>query len=162
MVDEFTSGERPTAEKLNRAVLKCVARGNRNTAKGTFTTTETAALRIDNVPVEAGRLYRIEMPGWRADSTVNTDVNKFYLRYSTTSPATTSSTLLATNEMNDQMSTMVVGFVTPGSDSTTYSFIGSCARIGGSGNVTLQADGGGYSIVVYDCGIDPGDTGIDL
>ena len=36
-----------------------VARGRRTTSTGTFTTTETGVLRIDNIPVVSGLLYLV-------------------------------------------------------------------------------------------------------
>lgn len=145
--------------------LGVVARGNRTTSTASLAA-ETGVLRV-SATVYAGRLYRIATTplflGGSAGATI-----AGILRYTTdgTNP-TTSSTVLAaasgTPTSYTAQAVPVVGWFTPAANQTLKVLL-TCARTGGTGNFNMSTSATYPSIdlVIEDCGVDPGDSGVDI
>ena len=145
-----------------------IGRYRRSTVSSTSaSTTLVSVIRIDDVPILSGRLYRI----WyrcHFDSTVADDQGRAELRYTTdASTPTTSSTLLPGSYAEAVVRTTgtretrtAVCSYTPGANQT-LSLILAVSRQAGSGNITLHADASGFDTEVWieDCGVDPGSSG---
>lgn len=172
-ITTWATGERVTAVKLNTVTTDIVnnvaqgviKRGRRITSTGNITTTETGVLRVDSIPVYAGRLYKISTSNINIDSSVDNDVARAGIRVSTSGTATTSSTLIGyvryTLDNNVQSNVHgVTCFYTPSADGT-LSVLLTLLRQAGSGNIIIF---GGASdicdLVIEDMGLDPGDTGV--
>lgn len=143
-----------------------IARGRRTTSTGNVTTTETGVLRIDSIPVYAGRLYAVRISNLNIDTSVDNDVGRGAVRISTSGSATTSSTLLGyTRNTIDNASQSnvhpVVLYYAPAADAT-LSVLLTLLRQAGTGNIIIFGSGSGdvIDMVVEDCGPDPGDTGV--
>jgi hypothetical protein len=139
-----------------------LARGNRTSNKASITT-EVGVLRIDGITIVAGRRYMVICNSSRVDSATSTDKFQHRIRVSEAGAATTSSTEVSYWESADQDSGMPMGFFTATTNSTTCSVLFTLARFG-AGSSTWQATDhdGGFCLEVFDCGEDPGDTGIDV
>ena len=162
----ISAGDTPTATQLNDPVGSTVARGNRQTSSST-TTTETAVLRIDSVPVVNGRIYWIVTDNLFLTSSVAADVVSARVRASTSGAATTASTIVGEGAAQEPIATaqgvpLRVKYV-PGATGNV-SFLLSVARIGGTGNasIVVATNHPDIDIAVIDGGVDPGDTGVDL
>ncbi len=155
----FAAGQIVTEDDIRAITNRPVARANRSTTK-TGVTGEVGILRLANVSLTSGRLYRIEGKT-RGDSSVNTDSWISRIRYVLGGPATTASTILERCEGDDQKTGTVVALFTP-TTTGTYSFLMTVARAIGSGTFVFEPDEGGTTVVVYDMGEDPGDTGVDI
>jgi hypothetical protein len=146
-----------------------IARGKRITSS-TGTTTEVGVLRIDGIPLTAGKTYRIATGTLLLDTTVNNDAVDVRIRYDTSgSAATTSSTTipgglsrkrLADNAVAE--STSILCTYTPASDET-LSVLLTVGRFSGSGTVIIFADSTATTeLFVEDYGTDTGDQGVDI
>lgn len=148
-----------------------IARGRRASSSSAATSsTAVAVLRVDNVDLIAGRLYRIHTSSILPDGTTSTDVCRIQIHYSSSGAATTSSSILpgAVQEMQVGNVTNSSGMdietcYTPASNETG-SFLLAFRLVQGTGSTILFADGTTITIDIYitDCGVDPGDTGTDL
>ncbi len=150
---------------------RIVARGRRSTVTGNITTTETGVLRLDNVPVRAGRAYLITTNNLNLDTTVSNDIAAARLRAvqatGTGTTASTSSTLAGQwrNTIDDSVYSnlgVAQAFWLPSSDGF-LSVLLSAVRINGSGNIVMYANsvsGELIDMAVLDLGTDPGDTGV--
>lgn len=170
----YFAGQKLRASELNDLIdkdsvlpLGVIARGNRITSS-TTTTTEIGVLRLDNVPVYAGRTYRIYTSALRLDTSVANDVVRANLRITTDgSAATTSSTLLSLSQVRaedvtDQYTAPIVIDYSPPNDGL-LSILLTVSRSSGTGNVSIIATGTApCNLVVEDIGLDPGDTGVDI
>jgi hypothetical protein len=142
-----------------------IARGRRTSATGNITTTETGVLRIDNIPVYAGRLYRISTSNINMDTSVANDIGVCRIRISTSGAASTSSTQIANirQTVDDATNSNIVPencFYVPGADGT-LSVLLSAVRQSGTGNLVIFCSGTDIlDLVVTDEGLDPGDTGV--
>ena len=162
----INAGDTPPADELNDPTGSTVARGERPTTSST-TTSETAVLRIDAVPVEVGRVYWVVTSNLFLASSVAADVITGRIRASTAGAATTASAIVGEGGTTQPTTTafgvpLRVKYV-PGSTGNV-SFLLSVARIGGTGNVSIVAATNHPTIdlAVIDGGVDPGDTGVDL
>ncbi|WP_427422653.1 hypothetical protein [Lysinibacillus fusiformis] len=169
----LNAGQVPTGSEWDDEFLAgaVIARGRRITSSSAATgTTAVAVLRIDNVPLEAGRLYRVHTSSLLPDGTTSTDVCRVQIHYNSSGTATTASGL-----MLGAVQEMQIGNVTNSSGmdiETTYapsanetgSFLLAFRLVQGTGSTILFADGTTITIDIYitDCGVDPGDTGTDL
>lgn len=147
--------------------LGILARGKRTT-NSTTTTTEVGVLRLDDVPIQAGRTYLIYTSTLLADSSVANDGVEGLLRYTTDgSTPTTSSTILAQTvdvQTNAAQSTdvAVIASYTPAADET-LSVLLTVARTTGTGNVgLLGAATTPIELFIEDKGLDVTDTGVDV
>lgn len=144
-----------------------IRRASRSTSSSTTTTTEIGVLRLDSIPVIAGRAYMIRVNNMVMVSTVANDVVIARLKYTNSGSAT-----IASPEMSALRTSVVSTSGTPilpinanfwASATETLSIILTVQRTGGSGNVSLSpTTGQTIDIVVQDAGTDPGDTGVDL
>lgn len=161
MADEFLAGETLTADALNAATVKTIARGQRTTNPAAFTA-ETGVLRIDDVPMIAGRLYRVAVGPIYVTSTTGTDDWIGRLRWTAdgSTPTTSSATLELVVQDVFQTTTMeayiadLVDF--------TFSVTLTLARQAGVGNLTLDAATQPVRMVIQDIGRDPGNVGVAL
>jgi hypothetical protein len=144
----------------------CIARGFRGTTS-TASATEQSVLRIDDIPMKSGRLYFITSGPLTLDVSVANDVARALLRLEDTGVATTASTLLRVADsgvinITSGNSVIVSCHYTPATD-ITASILLSTSRIQGTGVVSITAGGGvPTNLYVFDCGDDPGDTGVIL
>lgn len=144
-----------------------VARGRRTTTSSS-TTTEVAVLRIDDIPVLAGRTYKISTSCMSIGSTVNGDIALANIRYTTDgSTPTTSSTALGGLGVQVPsaaigMAHPFIGYFFPSSDQI-FSVLLSVARASGTGSVSIGAVATQViDLIVEDMGFDTGDVGVDL
>lgn len=140
-----------------------VARGRRTVNTSVITSTETGVLRIDSVPVFAGRAYLVILPAINVGSTVSSDVFTVSIRVSTSGAATTSSTRLSRLQDVDPGTDPIyplAAYFFPSADGTA-SFLMSVVRTSGTGNVAVFCSATDYlDMVVADAGFAPADTGV--
>ena len=148
-----------------------IARGFRTSSSST-TTTEVGVLRIDNIPVFEGRLYRV----WLAtsvlfNSTVANDLieGRFYYGFGATSTLPVIGTNLfgvlsinARSASGAQFSDGTGAFlVSPGTGILSVLF--TVLRTVGTGTIgVVSSTAYPVHLVVEDIGPDPGDTGVDI
>ncbi len=175
MTEFWEVGDPVTADQLNdmsnpdTALVSTgiIARGRRTTATGSVTTTETGVLRIDGIPVYAGRGYSISTSCLNLDTSVNNDIASIIIRMSTAGTATTASTGVTTmrTTIDDATNSNILpvnGYVYP-SASGTMSVLLSIVRVAGTGNIVLFSSGAQFTdMVVRDEGVMPADTGVIL
>lgn len=152
----------------NTDIKKLIARAGPRTSNSTSTTTEQSVLELDSVPVKSGRAYRIEVPPLHVSGGA-ADVVAIKIRHTTDdSTPTTSSTVLRymqttirTGTPDEPISLAHTYF--PSSD-VNLSLLLTVARVSGTaGNALIVGNTDKpISILVWDMGIDPGDTGISL
>ena len=148
-----------------------IARGLRTTTS-TATTTEVGVLRIDNIPVFDGRLYRVSLATsalW--NSTVAADLmeGRFYYGFGATSTLAVIGTnvfgilsIAARSASGAQFSDSVSAFL-PSPGTGVLSVLLTVLRTAGAGSVSITSSAT-YPIhmLVEDVGPDPGDTGVDI
>lgn len=148
--------------------LGVIARARRiSNSSATSGTTELGVLRLDSVPVYAGRLYGIGTNSLLVDGSVANDVARLFLRANSAGTATTSSTQLAIGQalvgnVSFPEGLFVETVYAPSVDET-LSILLSVGRQTGTGSfVVLGGATVPINLVVADLGLDPGDTGTDL
>jgi hypothetical protein len=158
----LTAALEGTSGPLPQGVL---LRGDR-TSNSSTTTTEVGVLRVDSIPVVAGRLYRISTSPLVLSSTAN-DIVRANIRISTSGAATTSSTVLDFVQQ-PVVNTSFPGAISlvclyPAGSTATLSILLTVNRQSGSGNASILA-GSTFPAGVWieDIGVDPGDTGVDI
>jgi len=164
----FASGARLTPALLNTPPRGIIARANRSSSSSA-TTSEVGVLRLDNIPIAAGRSYNIWVSPFVVHSTVANDVVRARLRFSTSGAATTSSSLL------DMWQTSIANTVNPPSASLeaklesgtnlNVSVLLTIARQSGTGNASIISGSGPdleIDLIVEDMGLNVPDTGVDL
>lgn len=174
MSDDFQSHEILTATKLNRALKagRCIGRARRITNSSTSTgTTRIPVLRLDDVPITAGRLYNIRTGVLQVDGATANDVGLVELLYTSdgSTPTIASTIVVGGSGQTIQPNTASNAVVsisttyTPAADET-LSLLMTFRHDVGTGAMGLIADAGGRIIEfgIYDQGEDPGDTGVDL
>lgn len=143
--------------------LGVIARGRRGSDKTTITS-ESGVLRLDDIPIIAGRLYRV----WGQFSVNNQTVRVIpTLRYTTDgSTPTTGSTVMEEAVFNSTAvastggTARVSGLYTPGSNQTLSVLL--TAQSSGAAITVFGASNEHCDLIIEDCGIDPGDTGTDV
>lgn len=169
MSDDFQSHELVTATKLNRSLRtgRCLARGRRIT-NSSATSTEVGVQRLDDIPIFAGRMYLIKSSSLLLNSSVANDVAVARFRITTdgSTPTTASPLLTQAGTRIDNTSTgdyvNVLGPYMPTADET-LSILMSVGRGAGTGNISmLYSSVTPIDMMLFDCGEDPGDTGVDL
>jgi hypothetical protein len=167
-------GEDLTAARLAaESGGQIMARAERATVStGTTTTTATSAqgvLRIDDITLRAGRLYRVAAPSLGLYSSTSGDVAVAQLTRTTDGSTPTASSTRLTHGRVEAFGTSVVhtcdlhAVYAPGGADVTFSVLLSIYRQSGSG--TIQAYGAAdwpILLLIEDLGVDPGDTGTDL
>jgi len=145
-----------------------IARARRTTSTAGVTTTETGVLRIDNIPMKAGRLYQISTGPINMDGSVDNDIGKVGIRLSTSGAATTASTLIGymrqTTDSAAQSNVVNVNAWYLSPTDATVSIILTLVRQTGTGSFIIfcSASGDILDFVVQYAGVDPGDTGVVL
>lgn len=166
----FTGGEDVTADKLNRATEKVIARGRRTTTSGNSTGSSVAILRLDDVAVRAGYLYVIRTNSLAISTSVANNTVRAEIRYTTDgSTPSTSSTIIpggVTQQVPESTTqsdnSSIHCLYAPGSDET-LSLLLCVTRTTGSGNGFIFADATNViEMWIEQGGEDPGDTGVDL
>jgi len=147
--------------------LGVIKRGQRITASST-TTTEVGVLRVDDVPVYAGRAYKVWTSPLILDTSVANDVARAHLRYTEDGslPATSDTQLQAAHgvlaNITSGESRVVVANYSPAADGL-LSVLLSVSRVSGTGNISISASATfPIDLVVEDMGLDPGDVGVDI
>lgn len=162
----FAAGQRITAARLNALPKGIIARGQRTTSSSS-TTTEVGVLRIDGVPVVAGRSYKVWTSPLAVHSSAANDVVRARIRINAAGTATTSSTQLAITQdivpnTAHPPAPGISGRYDPGS-SGTLSVLLTVGRQTGTGNVDILSGAGlEIELVVEDIGLAVGDTGVDI
>lgn len=142
-----------------------IARGRRTTSTSTITTTETGVIRLDSIPVYAGRGYMLMTNNVNIDTSVANDIATATLRISTSGSATTASTFVNAlrTTIDDATNSNIlnqVGFYYPASDAT-LSVLLSLVRTAGTGNIIMFSSGAQFTdLLVVDLGIVPADTAV--
>lgn len=159
------------AGALETGAQSVVARGRRITSSGTITTTETGVLRLDNIPVQAGKIYRISTSGINMDTTVAGDVAacRFRLAFGV-APGNLSSTSAAQiGQLRLAQDNAAQSNIAPGQAfyvATADGYISvlmSVVRMAGTGNIVVFASGSEIlDLTVEYGGDDPGDTGVEI
>lgn len=162
----FASGQRLPAARLNALPKGVVMRAQRTTSSST-TTTEVGVLRLDGVPIVAGRSYRIWTSPLAVHSSAANDVVRARLRVSTSGTATTSSTQLAiTQDIVPNTAHPPAPSISSRYDPTssgTLSVLLTVGRQTGTGNVDILSGSGlEIELVVEDVGLAVSDTGVDI
>lgn len=153
---------------LETTAQAIIARGRRTTNTGNITTTEVGVLRIDDIPVQAGKIYRISTSGINMDASVAADVAlaRFRVAYAvgTGTDATIASTLLS--QVRQAVDNITFSNIVPGqafyiaSANGYISVLLSCIRAAGTGNIVMSSTGTEYTEMTVEFGgADPGDTG---
>jgi hypothetical protein len=154
-------------ETSNQRIVK---RGRRTTPTGAITTVETGVLRVDNIPVVAGGIYRISTSNINMDTTVANDIGTVRCRVATgplNTAATTASAQIG--QMRDTLDDATNSNVTPlqcfyvATADTYLSVLLSAVRVTGTGNLVIFCS----SVDILDltiefAGADPGNTGVVL
>jgi hypothetical protein len=156
---------------LETSAQVVIARARRITATGNITTTETPVLRLDNIPVRAGKIYQINTSGINIDTDTANAIGTMKMRIAyavgTGTLATISSPQFGQmrNTVDDIVSSNIIplsGFYIASADGY-ISILLACQRVGGSGNlVVFCASNEILDLVVQFGGADPGDTGVVL
>lgn len=164
----------PSAGRIfNPSDVPGVIRRNRREATfpsaSTWTTTEALTMAIDNIPVRAGKLYRVSASIINMLPSVVNDVPGVRIRYNETTPvsvANGTSIALFRQKQTETAQTdvgTVFGYYAPGSDLTTFSVGLTLARFGAGGSSTgvrlYGTAGDPVDLVVELLGDDPGVSG---
>jgi hypothetical protein len=162
------AGQKGRASQLTQGTI--IAWGYRTTASTVNgTATDIGVIRLDNVAVVSGRSYSIRTNSLNPLSTVGTDNVRCQVRYRTDgTPAGITDTALpggqgysAGNGGNWPTLTFDIQYIPSGNQ--TLSLLLCVARQAGSGSVNLFADGTRVTeLKVMDCGIDVGNTAVNL
>lgn len=145
-----------------------IRRGQRITNSSiTSGTTELPVLRVDGIPVYAGRLYRIWTGPIIIDGSVANDAARMVVRGDTTGAATIASSQLAIAQgvvSNISLpETFEIDIPYAPSADGTLSLLLSIVRQSGTGVFqALAASTFPINLVISGEGLDPGDSGVDL
>lgn len=170
MTGLFTVGDLLTATTLNDATTNVIARARRITAK-TGITTESSYLRLDDIPMTAGRIYEITTSNLTMDSDTVGDVGTARLRgvysASTGTSATTASTQLGESrefQDNATFADLIPLTVYYYPATTGYlSILLTAFRASGAGSFQMFASSTDpIDLIVKHIQVDPGDTGVSL
>lgn len=154
-----------TAALESAAPRGIIKRGKRITeSAGAANSTPVAVMRVDNIPLVAGRSYVITTGTLHVTSTSSSDTIRAELRYSTVGTATTASAILeGAQSFTDFGSTAQLDVIYTPATNQTVSLLLCVARFAGAGTTTIYADGTRIiQIRVHDDGIDPGNSGVNL
>ena len=171
MVQTFEAGQQLTATRLNALPKGIVARGRRTTNSSTTTsTTGIGVLRIDDVPVKAGRLYRIYTGPLAVVSTVAGDIPRAKVTFTTdgSTPTASSTTLDGTQtngviDTNSQSNNDVISALYAPAGDEILSLLLCVLRGSGTGNASINGTAPNIiELVIEDIGVDSGDVGVDV
>lgn len=151
---------------------RVVKRGRRDTAKTGITTTETGVLRVDDIPVVSGYMYRISTSGANFDVTSGTiaadetfSMNcraEFGGSAATTASTTIGKIRLPVNSVSQgPIVPMMVFYYATASGMLSVLLTG--LRQSGACTYQVFADATTpLDLTIEYAGVDPGDTGVDL
>jgi hypothetical protein len=159
------------AGALETNAQSIIARGRRVTAKTGITTTETPVLRLDNIPVKAGRIYQINTSGVNIDGSVANDIGSLIMRIAYSATVGTLATIasaqvgqvrsVADDPTNSNLVPLNAFYIATADG--YISILLSAIRVAGSGTIQIYAAGNEIlDFVVQFGGTDPGDTGVVL
>lgn len=157
----FTAGQILTADDLNTATRKCIARGRRTSDK-TAITSEVGVLRLDDVPILGGRLYRVQLDSMRMSTVAATVTARF--RYTTdgSTPTTASTGLAAFIYANSTAAeSFAMSRIYAPSVDETLSVLFTLQSTASIATANASADSP-IDLLILDEGEDPGDTGVDI
>lgn len=150
---------------------RIVARGRRTTTSAIATTTEIGVLRLDNIPVFDSKAYAITTSSINIDTSVANDIGDARIRVAQNptpgTVATTASTQIGhvRNTIDDAAASNVIpanAFYFPTADGY-LSVLLSLFRQAGTGNIIIFCSATELlDLVVWEMGLDPGDTGVIL
>lgn len=151
-------------------ILGVVARAVRTSAK-TPITTESGYLRLDDIPVKAGYVYKVYTSNLTLDSTVDNEIGAARIRVvqsaTTGTAATTSSTQIGMMRTfqdanaNTSLDPLITDYF-PSSDGY-LSVILTGQRVTALGTFQFFASATEPCHLIVECiGTDPGDTGVSL
>lgn len=148
-------------------VARVLARGRRISTTSELTS-ETGFIRLDGIPVKAGRMYEITASNMNIDTSVDNSIGAVRCRVETGgSTATTSSTQIGQVRYTDDSAATsnvlpLQVYYVPSSD-TTLSVLLTVGLVTGTGTVKVYASSVEiFDLVVRDLGADPGDTAVLL
>lgn len=166
------AGDTGKAAVYNRDTRQAVARARRVTDSSTSASgTLVPVMRLDDIALVQGRLYKIWTAPLGMDGTVADDVIRATITHTTDgSTPTISSTILPGGLAQESQANATQGVYpsiqttyTPAGASEQLSLLLCVSRSAGSGTVRLLGDATNIiEIVVEDVGVDPGDTGTEL
>jgi hypothetical protein len=173
-VADFLAGQVPTAAELILASRagECLDRAQRITdSTGSATTTLVPVLRLDDVPITAGRAVIVESSGILLDSSVADDVGLLTVTYTTdgSTPTIASAVLpgavaerLVRNISFPETCNIRTRYTPAGNE--TLSLLLCVSRAAGTGTIVAKANGTSsvMELTVIDAGVDGGDHGTDL
>jgi len=169
-----SAGQVPTASEWNNEFLAGTligrARHASSNSTGSASTTLVPFLRLDDIPITAGRAYHILTSNMNVDASVADDVAQITITYTTdgSTPTIASSVMpggtgkaLIRNISHPELILISTVYVPSGNE--TLSLLLSLARATGTGTVlALGTSPDVLEVKVFDAGVDPGDTGVDL
>lgn len=164
------AGQTATAAQFNLDTTQIVAYAERTTDSST-TTTIVGVLRLDDVPLTGGYLYKVMTSTLHLDSSAIDDHIEARITYTTdgSTPTTASSTLPGGRSQARQSVSASFGedraiqaLYAPASDET-LSLLLCVRRDSGTGSVGISGTGGFViQMWVEQLGENPGDTGVDI
>jgi len=166
MTVTFAAGEKLLASKLN-ALPKGIIAYRIRTTSTTAQANEHGVIRFDDIPVEAGRLYRIRGKG-QGDVATATDVIRWNLRFTedgnqptTASPVHNLDQGVVPNAAVSE-SNYVERLYVPASN-LNYSVLLTISRPTGASNFSaIGSASQTIELSIEDMGADPGMTGVDV
>lgn len=169
-MSDLTSQQTFTAALANLHSLPgaCIHRGERETAS-TASGAPQGVLRKDGMALTGGRRYRIATSSLTLLQSVSGDTSQVVLSMDTTgASATTASTVYAVHRDTNSSTSLGAGcklefYYTPASNQTVSVILWTDV-ISGAGTVRLSVltVNDSIQLEIFDCGVDPGDTGVDL
>lgn len=164
----WTAGQKVRGSQLTQGTIIGWAQRITNSTTNS-TSTDIGVMRLDNVAVVSGRSYSIRSNSLNPNSTVGTDTVRIQVRYRTDGTAAGITDALLPGGQAFTFGT-ASGFVTATFDiqyiptgNQTLSLLLCVARSNGTGAVSLFADGVRVTeIKIFDCGVDIGNTGVNL
>lgn len=169
MTYPFQSNQRFLASSANDLPGRIGARAQRETDSTATAGTEIGVLRLDGYPITNGYIYEICIGPLLLASSVANDTVLVPIRVSTSGNATTSSTRIqgivdtVLNAASAIQRTKMASVIYPATVTGMLSVLMSIQRIGGTGNVYIEASNvSPIQMWIRNGGIDPGDTGTEL
>jgi len=172
MTSPFAALQEPTAAELNQAVQKIIKRGRRvTTSSASTSTTDIGVLRVSSITVLEGDLVAVQSSPLGLDSSVTNDEVRARVRYRLDGvDAGVTDTILPGSKVQTRQTDANVPehktiFATlPIAADGTLSVLLCVARLAGTGNATIFADGTEdiIELCVWNMGPDPGDSGVDV
>lgn len=155
------------AEYVDAIRTGILAIGIRTTNSST-TTSEVGVLRLDDVPITGGHRIEVKTNSITLHSSVNADVVRAIIRYTTdgSTPTTSSTALcdaqLTVNNTTFPTTSIASGTYVPASNETLSALL-TVSRQSGSGNAQLLGSSSfPLELTIVDLGVDSGDVGVDI